>query len=232
MLNNGVRLHNFDTSNPSFDEYDAGSPLPGKQLNPSVAADIQLEGQLVSGGYLYLVWVDNRAGDHPNAEQDIYFARSNLTFFNQGVFGYGAGSYISDILDSEDDDTTWYTIDWTAATPSSTYVTVQTRLGDTITDVLASEWYPQRFPYQPQPPECDATRTGAPIAGYRAGGHIEDASGAFWPEGRYIQYRVNFFTRDSIYTPELDDLTIFYDRQGPSNGNEKDNFTYLPLIMK
>ena len=75
--------------------------------------------------------------------------------------------------------------------------------------------------------------SGAPIPGYDAPGqHIEDASAQSWPQARYIQYRVNYFTRDSIYTPELDDLTIFFDSQAPNNGNGKDYFTYLPLIMK
>jgi hypothetical protein len=235
MLNDGVRLHNFDASNPSYDDYDAGSPPPARQHYPSVAANIRTDWPYVLGGYVYLVWEDDRAGD-PQAEKDIFFSRSNLTYFNQisnGIPFSGLGSHISDILDSGADDTSWYTIDWSAATPSSTYVTVQTRLGDTITDVLASDWYPQRFPYQPQQWDCDASESGAPIPGYSAPGqHIEDASAQYWPQARYIQYRVNYFTRDSIYTPELDDLTIFFDGQAPNNGNDKDYFTYLPLITK
>jgi hypothetical protein len=233
MLNDGVRLHDFDASDPNYDDYDPGHPPPSKQLNPSVAADIQLEGLTVSGGYLYLAWEDDRAGN-PQVEKDVYFARSNLTLFNQGATGIpfgGAGSQISNILDSGREDTTWYTVDWTAAKPSSTYVTIQTRLGDTIAEVLASDWYPQRFPYQPQPGDCWATSSGAPSPGYDAPGqHIEDASGNFWPQARYIQYRVNFYTRDETHTPELDNLTIYFD-QGAS-GSSGGHYTYLPLILR
>lgn len=240
MLNDGVRLHQFDATSPSYDDYDAGSPPPGYQIKPSVATDIQTDWPYVLGGYLYLAWQDDRAGDH-QSENDIYFARSNLTFFNQAPhgYGYGAGSQISDILDSESDDTTWYTLDWSAATDASTYVTIQTRLGDTITDVLTSAWYPQRFPFQPQPWDCNANQSGAPLPGYDAPGqHIEDASGDFWPQARYIQYRVNFFTRDSTKTPELDDLIIYFDHEirednGNGNGDPGTNSqVILPIVLK
>jgi hypothetical protein len=233
MLNDGVRLHQFDASNPTYDDYDAGNPPPGYQVKPSVAADIQTDWPFVLGGYLYLVWQDDRAGDH-QIENDIYFARSNLTYFNQNYL-FGAGSFISDVLDSERDDTTWYTIDWSAATDASTYVTVQTRLGDSISEVLASDWYPQRFPFQPQPWDCDANATGAPLAGYDAPGqHIEDASGESWPQARYIQYRVNFFTRDSTKTPELEDLTIYFDQVAPDDDNNHGttSHVYLPIVVK
>ena len=233
MLNDGVRLHQFDASNPTYDDYDAGNPPPGYQVKPSVAADIQTDWPFVLGGYLYLVWQDDRAGDH-QIENDIYFARSNLTYFNQNYL-FGAGSFISDVLDSERDDTTWYTIDWSAATDASTYVTVQTRLGDSISEVLASDWYPQRFPFQPQPWDCDANATGAPLAGHDAPGqHIEDASGKSWPQARYIQYRVNFFTRDSTKTPELEDLTIYFDQVAPDDDNNHGttSHVYLPIVVK
>jgi hypothetical protein len=240
MLNDGIRLHQFDATNPSYDDYDAGSPPPGYQIKPSVAADVRTDWPYVLGGYLYLVWQDDRAGDH-QIQNDIYFARSNLTFFNQISNGlpYGAGSYISDILDSEDDETTWYTIDWSAATDASTYVTVQTRLGDTIDEVLNSSWYPGRFPFQPQPWDCEANESGAPLAGYDAPGqHIEDSAGEFWPQSRYIQYRVNFFTRDSTKTPQLDDLTIYFDRVAPedddNNGSDPGTtrHVFLPIVLK
>jgi hypothetical protein len=240
MVNDGVRLHNFDTSNPSYDDYDVGSPPPGYQVKPSVAADIQTDWPFVLGGYLYLAWQDDRVGDH-QLENDIYFARSNLTFFNQN-HSYGAGSHISDILDSERDDTTWYTIDWSAATAASTYVTVQTRLGDTIDEVMASDWHPQRFPFQPQSWDCsdgiEGDESGAPIPGYDAPGqHIEDAAGDFWPQARYVQYRVNFYTRDSTKTPELDHLTVYFDREGPESDDDnpddgQGSYTYLPILLK
>jgi hypothetical protein len=241
MLNDGVRLYHYDASNPSYDDYDAGNPPPARQLNPSVAADIQTNWPYVLGGYLYLAWEDDRAGN-PQAQWDIYFARSNLTFFNHhvpdvisGTFGYGAGSQISNILDSESDDTTWYTVDWSAATDASTYLTVQTRLGDTITDVLNSAWYPQRFPHQPQPWDCAAYDSGAPLPGYNAPGqHIEDASGTFWPQARYIQYRVNFYTRESTNTPVLDNLTLYFDNgiRPDDGGNGEKSYIYLPMVLK
>jgi hypothetical protein len=234
MLNDGIRLYNFDNTDPNYADYDPGHPPPGRQVNPSVTADIRLEGSTVFSGYLYLVWEDDRAGN-PQVEKDIYFARSNLTFSNQVpyVLDDGAGSYISNILDSRTADTTWFTVDWSAATDDSTYVTVQTRLGNTISEVLASPWYPQRFPYQPQPGACDnvfndAFDSGAPLPGHDSPGqHIEDALGNFWPQARYIQYRVNFYTRDSRKTPELYDLTIFYKR-----GTNISHSLYLPLVLK
>jgi hypothetical protein len=236
MLNDGVRLHNFDATNPSYSDYNLGHPPPGRQLNPSVAADIRLQGSTVNGGYLYLVWEDDRAGD-PQKEKDIYFARSNLTYFNQKpyVFDHGAGSQISAVLDSGSADTAWFTLSWSAITPASTYVTVQTRLGNTVAEVLASDWYPQRYPFQPQPWDCSASETGAPIAGYNSPGqHIEDASGNFWPKARYIQYRVNFFTRDETKTPELDNLTLYYLADGTVSGGSPgfDHQIFLPLLIK
>jgi hypothetical protein len=232
MLNDGVRLHNFDASSPSYEEYDAGSPPPAKQLNPTLAADIYSEWPFVSG-HLYAAWQDDRAGN-PQAESDVYFARSNLTYFNQD-FAFGAGGYISDILDSASEETAWYTIDWTGYTDDSTYITLQTRLGDTITDVLASEWYPQRFPFQPQPWDCAANESGAPLPGYGAPGqHIEDAAGLRWPQARYIQYRVNFFTRESDKTPLVDDVTIYFDNGIPEeqDNQPKTQRLYLPLIIR
>ncbi|MCB0193476.1 MAG: hypothetical protein KDJ65_16130 [Anaerolineae bacterium] len=235
MLNDGVRLHNFDTTNPSYSDYDRGHPPPGRQLNPSIAADIQLHGSVVGGGYLYLVWEDDRAGN-PQKHKDIYFARTNLTYYNQKPYGYnfGAGSQISSILDSGSTDTTWFTLGWSAITPASTYITVQTRMGDTKAEVLAGDWYPKRYPYQPQPWDCSANETGAPLAGYNAPGqHIEDAAGNTWPKARYIQYRVNFFTRDETKSPKLDNLTLYYssDSDGPGSGPGS-NRVFLPIVVK
>ncbi|MDX1521115.1 MAG: CARDB domain-containing protein [Anaerolineae bacterium] len=240
MLNDGIRLHQFDSANPNFSDYDPGHPPPGRQVNPGIAADIQLEGSTISGGYLYLVWEDDRAGD-PQANKDIFFSRSNLTYYNQAnPYGseYGAGSQISSILDSGETDTTWFTIVWSAATDDSTYVTVQTRLGDTVTDILNSDWYPQDYPFQPQPGACDnpgndAFDSGAPIQGYDAPGqHIEDQFGNLLPQARYIQYRINFYTRDETKTPELDSLKIYYDPPGSFVIGGDSIKIYLPLVLK
>jgi hypothetical protein len=108
-------------------------------------------------------------------------------------------------------------------------------MGSTITEALTSDWYPQRFPYQPQPWDCAALSTGAPLPGYDAPGqHIEDAAGNFWPKARYIQYRVNFFTRESDKTPVLHDVTIYYDNAAPdgNGGDPKTERVYLPLILR
>jgi hypothetical protein len=236
MLNDGVRLHGFDAGNPSYADYDAGSPPPARQVNPGIAADLRSEWPYVAG-YVYLVWEDDRAGN-PQAQKDIYFARSNLTYLNQDAW-YGAGSHISDVLDSGSDEATWYTIYWTGATDVSTYITLQTRLGDTITQVLASEWYPGDFLIQPQlwdcqqPPEAD--QSGAPLPGYNAPGqHIQDAAGHVLPRARYIQYRVNFFTRDSQKTPRVDSVSIYFDNGLDSGEGEPPRGVriHLPLILK
>jgi hypothetical protein len=240
MVNDGVHLYNFDTSNPGYDDYSVDSPPPGRQVNPTIAADIETGWPFVFGGYVYIAWEDDRAGD-PQVHKDISFARSNLTLFNHSTSGpsYGAGSYISDILDSENEGTIWYAIDWSAFTAVGTYLTVQTRLGDTITDVLTSDWYPARFPYQPQPLDCSAVDSGAPLPGYDAPGqHVEDASGDFWPQARYIQYRVNFYTRISQNTPIMDDLTIYFlpDADAPDPTPTPlpsgPGTVYLPIIVK
>ncbi len=239
MLNDGVHLYNFDTSNPSYADYDPGHPPPARQVNPSVTTDIQLQGSTVYGGYIYVAWEDDRAGN-PQQQKDLYFARSNLTFFNQDPYGFndGAGSQISNILDSGSTNTTWYTVDWSAATDNSTYVTVQTRLGNTISEVLSSAWYPQRFPFQPQPGACnnpfnDTLDSGAPLPGYNAPGqHIEDAFGNVGPKARYIQYRVNFYTRESTNTPELYNLTLYYDTGGNFVPGGPSKQIYLPIVLK
>lgn len=236
MLNDGVRLPNFDVTKPEYDDYDRGSPPPAKQTAPTIAADIRLEGSLVSGGYLYLAWVDDRAGN-PQKESDIYFARSNLTYYNQApyLFPYGAGSQVSNIFDSGNAATTWYTVDWSAATNASTYVTVQTRLGNSVDEVLNGAWHPQRFPFQPQPGDCLALNSGAPLPGYNAPGqHIEDSTGRVRPQARYIQYRVNFYTRDETKTPELYNLTLYYynPNSNPGPGVDPNYRVYLPLTRK
>jgi hypothetical protein len=230
MLNDGVRLPNFDNSNPSYNDYDPDHPPPGYQVNPSVATDIQIDWPVIMGGYLYVAWEDDRAGDL-QVQKDIYFARSNLTFANHysNGFFYGAGSQISNILDSGSSDTIWHTVDWVAATDHATYITVQTRLGNTISEVLNSPWYPERFPFQPQPGDCNAFWSGAPLQGYNAPGqHIEDASKKFRPQARYIQYRVNMYARrhidDRFYTPVLDSITIYYESEFIH--------IYLPLVLR
>jgi hypothetical protein len=67
---------------------------------------------------------------------------------------------------------------------------------------------------------------------YQVTVHPDSTSRTLLPSTGHKRATSNYFTRDSIYTPELDDLTIFFDGQAPNNGNDKDYFTYLPLITK
>jgi hypothetical protein len=80
--------------------------------------------------------------------------------------------------------------------------------------------------------DCLAQTSGAPIQGYDAPGqHIENAAGGYWPKARYIQYRVNFYTRDSSLTPALDSMTLYYSTvNGPGTGHSSK--LYLPLIRR
>jgi hypothetical protein len=88
-----------------------------------------------------------------------------------------------------------------------------------------------------------ANESGAPLPGYDAPGqHIEGPpersqhpNGKWWPKAQFIQYRVNFFTRDSTQTPALSDLIIHFE-PGIVNSNGKPNngsdYVYLPLVLK
>jgi hypothetical protein len=49
---------------------------------------------------------------------------------------------------------------------------------------------------------------------------------------RYIQYRVNFYTRDSTRTPVLNNLTLYYDTGGGFVPGGPGKRIYLPLIRK
>ena len=90
--------------------------------------------------------------------------------------------------------------------------------------MLASDWYPERYPYPDDP-----ISAGAPLQGYDAPGqHIEDASGNTCPDNcptaQYIQYRVNFWARDAepdpgvtvLNTPFLFDVILGYKRHSAS----------------
>ncbi|HFD40241.1 MAG TPA: hypothetical protein ENJ31_10415 [Anaerolineae bacterium] len=240
MVNDGARLHDFDTGNADYESYRLDNPPHAHQRNPAIAATLVANWPLATDGYIYVVWDDDRIGD-PFMDRNIYFARSNLLFGGHGrtysaasgdIPGqgavYGAGSFVSEIFDSGSPDTVWYIVDWEAVTESGTYITLQTRLGDTRAEVLASDWYPHdKFPYPDDPGSI-----GSPLLGYDAPGrHIVDENGDYWPQARYIQYRVNFWARDvaaapnlvTLNTPCLFDVVLHYERPP---------IIYLPIVFK
>jgi len=255
VVNDGVKLHNFDpTKDPS---YRVDSPPPARQRHPSVVSTLERKWPrvYVPGGYIFVVWDDDRIAD-PFVNRDIYFARTNTLFLNHspagpfvppagvpgGGYYYGAGTYVSEILDTSNISSTWYIVDWHAWTEDGTYLTLQTRLGNTISEVLTSPWYPNRnvppqpggnWPF-PDGPGVPPISIGAPLEGYSAPGqHIIDKDGKRWPQARYIQYRVNMWTKGLgpsgypyygiVKTPQLFDVILHY------NVPIK---IYLPIVMR
>ncbi len=256
VVNDGVKLHNF---RPEINLlYTIDSPPPARQIRPSVTSipkiAIPVTCTLVYPDYIFVVWDDDRVAD-PFVNRDVYFARTGVTcrhpFLNHvsagpfapppgvpgGGYYYGSGTYVSEILDTGTYSATWYIVDWHAITRDGTYVTVQTRLGNTITEVLSSDWYPNRnvpipgrWPY----PDTPGLSIGAPLEGYDAPGqHIVDAAGKQWPQARYIQYKVNMWAKGGQFgsypcyyttqTPQLFDVILHYNV--PTR-------IYLPLILK
>jgi hypothetical protein len=248
MLNDGARLHEFDQA--TYSEYRPDTPPHARQRNPAIASTLLVEWPLIFFSdyysppleydpYIYVVWDDDRR-ENPFSDRDVYFARTNLKYGGrwekfqstaipappgQGE-NYASGAFVSQIFDSVHPDTTWYIVDWHATTDLGTYITLQTRIGNTREEVMNSDWYPKRFPY----PD-DALSKGSPLQGHDAPGqHIEDADGHYWPQARYIQYRVNFWARDvapdagvELHTPFLFDVILHYERP----------FTlYMPLILR
>jgi hypothetical protein len=228
----------------SHETYRLDRPPHARQRSPSIASTLIAEWPTISGGYLYVAWDDDRIAD-PFEDRNIYLSRSNLLFGGHrrtyqapqapppDVPGqdvrYGSGAFVSEIFDSRSPDSTWYVIDWHAVTDSGTFITLQTRLGDTREEVLNGDWYPKRFPY---PDDPAGGSPGAPLQGYDAPGqHIEDANGDYTPQARFIQYRVNFWARDTsaardlttLLTPFLYDVILHY--EGPTG-------IYLPIIFR
>jgi hypothetical protein len=238
MVNDNVRLYNTDFAEPAYSDYRLDMPPHARLRNPSIASTLLAKWPTIFGGYVYVVWDDDRAGN-PFEDRNIYLTRSNMLFGgHRRIFDapgtppgegerYGSGAFVSAIFDSGWRFTTWYTIDWHAVTDDGTYITLQTRMGNTPTEVLASDWYPQNYPYPDDP-----VSTGAPLQGYDAPGqHILDAFGNKWPRARYIQYRINFWARDAeadpnvtvLNTPTLYDVILHY---------EQPPYIYLPVIFQ
>ena len=188
--------------------YDALDPPPAHQAHPAVAADITRTLFDPTGkdiwehtGYVYVAWDDNRAD---GIDRDIHFTRSNMTYMASyafypdpmrsdqlpvgGTCRYGSGSYISPIYDAGTEDVTWGRIEWHALTPSGTYLTLQTRVGNDPANM--GEWQPKDFPYG----SVGLPALGAPLQGYHTPGQpIVGPDGQPRPKGRYIQYRVNMW---------------------------------------
>jgi hypothetical protein len=242
MVNNNARLHNFASTNPAYSEYRRDMPPHARQGRPSISSTLVANWPTIFDGWVFVAWDDDRLLD-PSINYDVYMARSNMLFGGHrriftaagGVPGqgerYGSGAFISRIFDAGSPDTEWYNVDWHAISDDGTYITLQTRMGNTRAEVLASDWYPERYPY----PD-DAVSVGAPLQGYDAPGqHIEDAAGNTCPDNcptaQYIQYRVNFWARDAepdtgvtvLNTPFLFDVILGY---------EPPFRVYLPVVLR
>jgi hypothetical protein len=202
--------------------------------------------------YIYVVWDDDRIAD-VQVNRDVYFARTKylplLNYYadfqppSPEVPGwythyYGSGTYISPILDSGAYSSTWYVVEWNALTFDGSYITLQTRVGRTVSEVLSCPWMPTvtlsgAFPF----PDVAGQSVGAPVQGLDAPGrHILDRNGKPFPEARYIQYKVDFWQKKqtcgppgktAVYpfctSPILADVTLHY------------NVTYaiyLPIVFK
>ncbi|NPV07575.1 MAG: hypothetical protein HPY83_06370 [Anaerolineae bacterium] len=253
QVNSGV--HVSEAQGPGFADASQDPPA-AQQMRPAVAADIQrsIEGsdpfserrQLCQSkeGYVYVVWDDNRDLVY---DRDVFLARSNLTYsggydrlypsYDGLVCHYGSGSYISPVFDLAATDVRWDRIEWNAETPVGTFVTLQTRLSSDPDSLVASQWQPSVRPYE---------SVGVPIQGYSTSGQpIVDAEGNLRPQGRYVQFRVNMWTRTPLdpakycvnederdspvaynvpHTPILYSVSLHYEGGPPQ--------VYLPLAMK
>ncbi|GEM_PF-1776265 len=100
-------------------------------------------------------------------------------------------------------------------------------------------------PYPPSPDDCEGRESGAPLQGYKGPGEhirllgitaegqklysvenqakIAASDGSLFPRARYIQYKINFWTRHWSETPFLQEIVLHY--QAPYR-------VYLPLILK
>jgi hypothetical protein len=177
QVNSGTHATNLPGS--SYLQYTLADPPAAEQASPSIAADIvRVRTSADSStwkhyGFVYLAWNDNRRGGY---DQDIYFARSNMSYFSGYRFypdpkqsgqvsvgtmcHYGSGSYVSPIYDVGAADVQWGRIDWNASTPSGTYLTLQTRTSDDPNNM--GQWSPKVFPFA----DTGLPGTGAPLQGY------------------------------------------------------------------
>ena len=239
-VNGNAKNHGFDETYFGED-YRDDHPPAAWQMQPSVAVNLEHDEALIRGGYVHVAWADSRQSPVGAAnDNEVFYTRTNLTFFAnydiydygadcEGLGGYGAGAFISRAFDAcptlaegePCDDATWFKIDYGGVTPSGTWIGLQTRVADTLADLLSAEWWPQSLA---APGPC-----GIPIRGYLGPGADMQQGGSRWPTGRYAQYRVNFWTRDSRFSPDMYYATLFYGRASFAGayGN-----IYLPYVVK
>jgi hypothetical protein len=255
-LNDEAKIHLFDTT--VITDRTRDRPPAAWQEMPSIAVNAYHVPNPVDWslgtGWLFAAWVDNRDVhdrdvNNPNDAnnfRDVYVARSNLTYYQNNdlhPFGtscpdtglndrYGAGSYISKAFDAGSSAARWYIL-WYQGNkdPDAPPPYLQTRVADTITDLLAAPWWPQ----------TSAITRGCeiPIWGYIDSGADIISGTEQYPQGQYMQYRANFWTRapGSGKTPELYWVRAYYDLPGKNGGPIVPPGTllpqaYLPVIMK
>jgi hypothetical protein len=260
-LNDEAKIHLFDTA--VITDRTRDHPPAVWQDMPSIAVNAyhepknddwgkpeQFPGGLGTG-WLYLAWEDNRdirTADYPNS-WDVYFARSNLTYYTNNdthTFGlscpdtfpcdrYGAGSYLSKAFDAGSPDARWYILWYQGSKdPYAPPPVLQTRIANSITDLLKAPWWPQ----------TSAITKGCeiPLWGYIDSGADIISGTQKWPQGRYMQYRANMWTRapGSGKTPELYWVRAYYDFPSTASGFETPTpppgaispQAYLPLILR
>ena len=128
-----------------------------------------------------------------------------------------------------------------AVTPHRTWISLQTRVANSLSDLLGAQWWPQNLLWDPN------GGYWVPLRGYLGPGSYIEQNGTPWPTGRYAQYRVNFwtmtsgpavFSRPLSYpppdgfksTPALYYATLFYGNPGQAPGEY--GKVYLPIVVK
>ena len=273
MVNSGARMRQANA--PVYASYPDDNPPHTRQHRPSLASATLNPWPGGPYGRLYLVWDDNRNDGKTGViyeNRDVFFTTSPVGFA-ENFAGYTAsGSYLSPIIDAGEP-VTWYIVSWEGVVPEFAYMTVQTRVGDDLSDFEGDgNWVPWDYPcaslpvcsdsapcgpvnppeacervcpYPPSPDDCTGNESGAPLQGFEAPGqhirlagiapdgtrlyevraqrHIAAANGSLFPRARYIQYRVNFWSRRWFSTPFLKEITLHY---------QKPFRVYLPLVLK
>lgn len=274
-VNSGARMRNANL--PIYSQYPSDNPPHARQRRPVIAAATLNNWPFQPFGRLFLVWDDNRNGGKVGLwreNRDVFVNTSALSFVDYLAESPGytsSGTYISPIIDAGEV-VTWYIISWTGILPEYSYMTVQTRVGNSITDFEGdNNWVPWDFPcasipvcsetrpcgdplpgacdricpYPPSPDDCSGSESGAPLQGYKAPGqhirllgtladgqklyHVENqvkikaSDGSLFPRARYIQYKINFWTRGWAQTPFLKEIVLHY--QAPYR-------VYLPLVLR
>ena len=231
-LTDDVKIHDYNAA--EFENYGPDRPPPARQTLPSVSVTLEHNEAEILGGYIWTAWADNRFSPNAAANNEVFVSRTNLTFVqnydtqdygdvcqSQPFDGYGA--YVSKALDSGQDDTTWYKLEYYGRTYPHTYAAIQTRVANSVSELMSTEWWPQYLHWEEGPFGCKI-----PVRGYVESGAYLQQNGNPWPQGRYAQYRVNMWTADSKFSPELYYVTLYHGAFS-SQGSYGD--VYLPSIM-